>query len=354
VIWTGLEYFRSECYYLKFAWILPGQAAVFLPGIRWECIGVYGMGFIYVSVAALIVSRSNKTRLVGLLAALLVAIGMYLPRLPTEPTTSTLHVAGVQLEHASDEANAKALDQLAIAHPEAQILVLSEYSFVGPVPEIVRAIVRKHKRYLVAGGMKLLKGNKFYDLAYVIGPDGKDVFEQIKSVPVQLMDDGLPAPLRQVWDSPWGKIGIAVCYDISYSRVMDDFVSQGARGLIVPTMDMTNWGLYERRMLHGRLAPLRSAEYGIPTFSVWSSGESQLVDRTGRVIASAGYPGQGQMIAGPFNLASGGRLPPDRWLARAAMIATGMLILCLLYHRFSTANNARRSDSSGDEGQLPK
>ena len=49
---------------------------------------------------------------------------------------------------------------------------------------------------------------------------------------------------------------------------------------------------YERRMLHGRMAPIRSAEYGIPTFGVWSCGESQLTDRFGRVIATAGYPGQ--------------------------------------------------------------
>jgi apolipoprotein N-acyltransferase len=118
-----------------------------------------------------------------------------------------------------------------------------------------------------------------------------------------------------VWDSPWGKIGIAVCYDLSYTRVMDDFVRQGAQGLIIPTMDVAAWGEHERRMLHGRLAPIRSAEYGIPTFGVWSSGVSQLTDRYGRVLATAGYPGQGQMIAGPFPLGPAGRVPPDRWLA---------------------------------------
>ena len=143
----------------------------------------------------------------------------------------------------------------------------------------------------------------------MIGPDGKDVFEQIKSVPVQFMNDGIAArPARRVWDSPWGKIGIAICYDISYVRVMDDFVRHGAQGLIVPTMDVIKWGEYERRMLHGRLAPVRSAEYGIPTFGVWSSGVSQLVDSRGCVIATAGYPGQGEMIAGPFELGGSGRV----------------------------------------------
>jgi apolipoprotein N-acyltransferase len=178
--------------------------------------------------------------------------------------------------------------------------------------------------------MKSVDNARFYDTAFVIGPDGRDIFDQAKSVPVQFMNDGLPAPRRQVWDSPWGKIGIAICYDISYANVMDDFVRQGAQGLIVPTMDVTSWGEYERRMLHGRLAPVRSAEYGIPTFSVWSSGESQLVDRFGRIIATAGYPGQGAMIAGPFDLGKAGHVPPDRILALAATIGTGLFVVFLM------------------------
>jgi predicted amidohydrolase len=157
-----------------------------------------------------------------------------------------------------------ALNRLATAHPEAQLLVLSEYTFGGPVPPEVRALIRKYHRYLIAGGIRYLDDTHFYDSAFVIGPDGNDVSNQAKSVPVQFMQDGLPADHRAVWNSPWGKIGIAVCYDLSYARVMDDFVRQGAQGLIVPTMDLTSWGSYERQMLHGRMAPTRSAEYGIP------------------------------------------------------------------------------------------
>ena len=75
-------------------------------------------------------------------------------------------------------------------------------------------------------------------------------------------------------------------------------------------MDLTKWGEYERRMLHGRLATIRSAEYGIPTFGVWSSGVSQLTDRSGKVIAAGEYPGQGDMISGPFDLGRAGGFHP--------------------------------------------
>ncbi len=335
IVWTGIEYFRSECYYLKFAWLLPGQAAAFLPGVRFERLGVYGLGFLYIAAATMLVFGSKRVRFAGVAFSILLALMMYLPAPVRSTEPISLHVAGVQLEEPDEQQVANALDRLAVAHPEAQILVLSEYSFLGPVPQSVREVVRKHQRCLVAGGMKLLPGDKFFDTAFVVGPDGRDIFEQAKSVPVQLMDDGLPAPDRHVWNSPWGKIGIGVCYDISYARVMDDFVRQGAQGIIVPTMDPVKWREYERRILHGRLAPVRAAEYGIPIFGVWSSGVSQLVDRHGQIIATANYPGQGQMIAGPFDLQDRGSIPPDRPLAIGSMAATALLILFLIYRKLA-------------------
>ncbi|HEX4797071.1 MAG TPA: nitrilase-related carbon-nitrogen hydrolase [Humisphaera sp.] len=336
ILWTGVEYFRSEAYYLKFAWLLPGQAAAFLPGVGLARVGVYGLGFIYAMLAAMIVGRSALIRTVGLAASIVLGILMYLPIFPAGPHASPLHVAGIQLESPTEAQAAAALDHLAIAHPEAQILVLSEYTFTGPVPQSVREVIRKHGRYLVASGIRLADGGDFHDTAFVIDPEGRDVFEQAKSVPVQFMGDGLAATQRRVWESPWGKIGIAICYDIGYSRAMDEFVRQGAQALIIPTMDLRSWGLYERRMLHGRLAPIRSVEYGIPIFGVWSSGESQLTDRFGKIIAKAGYPGQGAIVYGPLRLESKGHLPPDRPLAIGAMYATyatGLYILVLIVWR---------------------
>ena len=344
ILWTGIEYFRSECYYLKFAWLLPGQATAFLPGVKFERVGVYGLGFLYIVAAAMLVCGSKKVRAAGVAASILLALMMYLPAPARVQQSGSLFVAGVQLEEADEQQVANALNRLAVAHPEAQILVLSEYSFLGPVPQSVRDVLRKHRRYLIAGGMKLLPGEKFFDTAFVVGPDGRDLFEQAKSVPVQLMDDGLPAPERRVWNSPWGKIGIGVCYDISYARVMDDFMRQGAQGIIVPTMDPVKWGEYERRMLHGRLAPVRAAEYGIPVFGIWSSGVSQLVDRHGQVIATAGYPGQGQMIAGPFGLHDRGSIPLDRPLAIGSMAAAALLIIFLAYRKLASRFIEGRGD----------
>ncbi len=45
------------------------------------------------------------------------------------------------------------------------------------------------------------------------------VFKQAKSVPIEFFQDGRPAAEQRLWHSPWGNLGICICYDLSYSRV---------------------------------------------------------------------------------------------------------------------------------------
>ena len=221
VLWLGFEFFRSELYALRFSWVIPGQAVAFVSGTRLLGMGVYGLGFVMALAAAMAIGPTRIWRVAGLSLTLMLAAGMYWPVSSSPlvpPRPGGLRVAGVQLEHGGSTEVVAALERLAEAHPEAQILVLSEYTFTGPVPPGVRDVVRRHGRYLVAGGTESHDDGTFADTAFVIGPDGADLFSQGKSVPIQFMGDGTPARERRVWNSPWGKIGIAICYDVSYAR----------------------------------------------------------------------------------------------------------------------------------------
>ena len=172
--------------------------------------------------------------------------------------------------------------------PEAELLVLSEYTFHGPIPEMIKTWCREHKKHLVAGGEDALSLSNYFNTAFVIDPNGEIVFKQAKSVPIQFFKDGVPAREQKLWDSPWGKLGFAICYDASYRRVIDELVRQGAQGLVFPTMDVAEWGKTQHE-LHSRIIPMRAAEYQLPIFRVCSSGISQLVDRKGAVKASAPF-----------------------------------------------------------------
>jgi len=241
-------------------------------------------------------------------------------------------VAGVQLEFPAPFEVTTALDKLLSRFPETDLFVLSEYTFDGPIPDRVKSWCRQHEKYLVVGGKDSVSSDDFYNTAFVIGPGGEIVFKQVKSVPIQFFKDGLPAREQKVWESPWGKLGICVCYDLSYREVTDELVRQRAGAILAPTMDVADWGGYQHR-LHGRVAPVRAAEYGVPIFRVCSSGISQLIDHTGRVKASAPFPGQGEIIAGELELGERGHLLFDRWLAPLSVLVTAVTIFWLALKR---------------------
>jgi apolipoprotein N-acyltransferase len=360
VLWCGIEYFRSEVWWLRFAWFTAGSVfdGLVLAIVGW--LGVYGIGCAVMALNCIAITAWNSARkglhLKLLAIAALFAIWWFLPTLmSSHQRHTTLRIAGLQLEFPAVPDVLTGLDKLAKAHPEAGLLMLSEYTFAdGPPPPSVKAWCQRNGKWLVVGGkqpiepgsrrgdeadspahapLRLLTSaatkERFYNTAFVISTNGDVVFTQAKSRPIQFFADGEPAPSQRVWDSPWGKLGIAICYDASYRQVTDGLIRQGAVALLIPTMDVEQWGEYQHR-LNARMARLRAAEYRVPIFRVASSGISQIIDRTGREIATAPFPGQGEMIAGELRwTAKGGTVPLDEWLAPACTWATGGVMLWL-------------------------
>jgi apolipoprotein N-acyltransferase len=326
-LWTGLEFFRSELYYLRFAWLNPAFGFSENPWlVPLNQTGVYGVGFLLMTVATVAsLPRTALVRAIALLAGTGILGGwstVYATRNPA-PIGAEIHVAGVQMEFPTEKEVILRLTQLIRRHPEAQLLVLSEYTFNEPVPVGVREWCRKNRRYLIVGGTTPTENKQFYNTAFVFGPSGEEVFQQVKGVPIQFFKDGLPATKHDVWLSPWGKIGICICYDLSYRLITDQLVSNGAEALIVPTMDVQDWGKAQHE-LHARIAPVRAAEYGIPIFRVASSGISQLVDCCGRVLAKAPCPGEGAELTGILRMGRTGKTPVDNWLAPLCVLATAL------------------------------
>ena len=215
------------------------------------------------------------------------------------------------------------LNQALAKNTNAPIFVLSEYTLEGSVPDSLKDWCREHERFLVVGGKEFVTNDVYYNTAYVVGTNGDIVFQQAKSVPIQFFKDGLPATNQTVWPSPWGKIGICICYDLSYTRVTDELVRQGAQLLIVPTMDVADWGRHQHE-LHARVAPVCAAEYGVPIFRVASSGISQAVTSGGSVVAQTSIPGNGEIFSAQLRLPISGSLPLDRFLAP---VCTGVTIV---------------------------
>jgi apolipoprotein N-acyltransferase len=343
VVWTGIEYFRSELYFLKFSWLNVGYACPSFQVAPLVALGMYGVGFIFFSAATILAFRGSFKKLPVIMASLvlllliplawLLQLGSGMKIYAYSASHQPLSLVGIQMEFPPPGVISKVLNHALAQHPDAQIFVLSEYTLNDPpggVPDSLKDWCREHARWLVVGGKDFVTNDIYYNTAFVVGTNGDIVFKQVKSVPIQFFKDGLPAPEQNVWNSPWGKIGFCVCYDLSYTRVTDELVRQGAQLLIVPTMDVEYWGRHQHE-LHARVAPVRAAEYGLPIFRLCSSGISQAVQGGGRVVAQSSLPGNGEIIAAKLKLSGGGSLPLDRYLAPLCSAATGVILAALLF-----------------------
>lgn len=338
LLWCGLEYFRSELYYLRFSWLSPalafGRDPTYAPiGM----LGTYGTGFLLVAIAcwAAWYWESSRLKAGAVLATGIAAfsfVGWVSSRGNSAGPVRQLPIAGVQLEFASEKEVLVWLNHLNQRYADAKLLVLSEYSFDDLPPDAIKAWCGEHHRYLIVGGKRAAGPNNFYNAAFVISPEGQIVFEQAKSVPIQFFKDGLPAPEQKLWESPWGKLGICICYDLSYTRVTDRLVHMGAEALIVPTMDVADWGKRQHEQ-HARVGPVRAAEYHVPIFRLASSGISQAISPSGALLASAPFPGQGAMLFASLPMRSSGRVPYDRWLALVCLAGSALLLPALVVRR---------------------
>jgi apolipoprotein N-acyltransferase len=336
IVWTGLEYFRSELYYLRFSWLNIGYAFPNYPAAPLDVFGMYGVGFLVFSIAAIFSYKysvkKSRIHLFSIILALLIPLSWFLMLMSAarhERPIPPVKIVGVQMEFPPENIIPKMLNKALAKNTNAPIFVLSEYTLEGSVPDSLKKWCRDNSRFLVIGGKDFVTNDIYYNTAFVVGTNGEIIFKQAKSVPIQFFKDGLAAPKQEVWNSPWGEIGICICYDLSYTRVTDQLVREGAQLLIIPTMDVAEWGRHEHE-LHSRVAPVRAAEYGIPIFRVASSGISQAVLYNGDVVSKTSIPGNGDIFSAQLKLPMCGSLPLDRFLAPLCVVITGLVLITLL------------------------
>ncbi len=399
VLWLGIEFFRSELYYLRFAWFTAGS---FVPpaACTWgySRLGVYGIGAFSMLVAGCVFGFAERnfsgfrlSRPVvkwALLGGGLAVCVLWIPLLKDiardyaySGPTFLVEVAGLQLESPSTREVLTHLDDLVREHPRTQWIVLGEYTFDGPIPPEVLEWCRHNQRHLIAGGKEPLADGGFYNTAFVVSPAGEVAFKQAKAVPIQFFNDGRPAPAQNLWrpgmranfdslhpakppkytwltnwfeqdESRWRlptRVGICICYDLSYALVVQRIIEQGERSvplLLVPAMDAQDWGEYQHR-LNARMTAIRAAEHRLWIFRVATSGISQCVSPSGHVVAETSYPGQGEILSTEINGRYwGNRIPADRVYGFPAVAVTiGIMIALGWQQRRSRRRPPLTSDS---------
>jgi predicted amidohydrolase len=120
-------------------------------------------------------------------------------------------------------------------------------AMVGAAPEILeemRAAARRHGLWLQPGSLPMVAGDRVVNRAPLIAPDGRLAFQE-KWMMTRFESErwGISAGAApQVFETPWGLIGLSICYDSEFPKHVRAQVEAGAWLILVPTCTDTLHG----------------------------------------------------------------------------------------------------------------
>ena len=175
----------------------------------------------------------------------------------------------------------------------------------GPLVAFLSDEAKRHGIVLAGGTIpEAIPGDpeRVYNTALVIGPEGELAASYRK---IHLFDVELPgAHLTEshgvaagdtpvVADTPLGKLGLSVCYDLRFPELYRELASRGARILLVPSAFTVPTGsdhwqvLLRARAIENQAFVLAAGQVGAHNAKRRSYGRSMIVDPWGVVLATA-------------------------------------------------------------------
>ncbi len=132
-----------------------------------------------------------------------------------------------------------ALAELAAVSAEAPALL-----------EAMRDLAARHGLWLLPGSLPMPVDGGIRNIAPLIAADGRLALQQ-KSVMTRFERETLgisPGTPPAVFATPWGRIGIAICYDVEFPTLVRAQVEAGAWLILVPTCTDTPHGFNRVRL----------------------------------------------------------------------------------------------------------
>ncbi|WP_424812451.1 carbon-nitrogen hydrolase family protein [Roseococcus sp. YIM B11640] len=114
----------------------------------------------------------------------------------------------------------------------------------------MRDVARRHGIWLQPGTLPMREGGRFVNRAPLIAPDGSLAMQEKRQMTrFETEHWGISAGAPpHVFETPWGRIGIAVCYDAEFPALVRAQVEAGAWLILVPTCTDTAHGFNRVRV----------------------------------------------------------------------------------------------------------
>lgn len=174
----------------------------------------------------------------------------------------------------------------------------------GKAQAMLAAAARDNRCWLVGGSICEVEDGHYYNTSYVYNPEGVCVAKHrkyhlfdidIKGGQYFKESDVLsPGDQLTVFDTPWGKMGLAICFDIRFAEMAAEMVKRGARVLIYPASFNMSTGprhwelLFRARAMDGQCYAVGVAPARDETASYVSWAHSIVVDPWAQVVCDLG------------------------------------------------------------------
>lgn len=174
----------------------------------------------------------------------------------------------------------------------------------GESTQVLSEAAKESGVYLVGGSIPEEDGGKLYNTCPVFGPDGSLVLKHRK---IHLFDIDVPGKIRfqesetlspgsslSVFDTPFCKVGVGICYDIRFAELAQLYAKKNCQLLVYPgafnmTTGPAHWELLQRaRAVDNQVYVATASPARDETSSYVAWGHSTVVNPWGEVITKAG------------------------------------------------------------------
>jgi predicted amidohydrolase len=177
----------------------------------------------------------------------------------------------------------------------------------GTILAVMREAAVRHGLWLLAGSLPVRVAGRTLNRAPLIAPDGRVAFQD-KHVMTRFESESWgvqPGTPPSVFETPWGRIGVAICYDLEFPSLVRAQVEAGAWLILAPSCTETMHG-FNRVRLAARARALENQCYVAVSPTVGDAPWSATLD-TNRGYAAVygpvdrGFPEDGVLARGALD-----------------------------------------------------
>lgn len=211
-----------------------------------------------------------------------------------------------------EHSNLAIAESLRQVSSQANADVIEQAGSKTPVQDKLSQLAKQHQIYLVAGTFPIKvsevnadgQSDKVKPMSLVFAPNGELVaqYQKIHLFDVDVGDNTGSYRESDTWqagneisyfDTPWGRIGLAICYDVRFPSLFQELAKLGCEAIVLPSAFTQKTGqahwqvLVQARAIENQVYMVACDQTGTHTNGRETFGNSLVVNPWGEILSNA-------------------------------------------------------------------